>query len=56
VTPSPAAAAFAEHVRSLIRPERAPWRSFSASVATAVVQRRERMGRLLEENLGPLRG
>jgi len=56
VTPSPAAVAFAEQVRSMIQPERAPWRSFSASVATAVVKRRERMGQLLEENLGPLRG
>jgi len=56
VTPSPGAAAFAERVRALIRPEQAPWRSFSASAATAVEKRRERMERLLEADLGPLRG
>ena len=56
VTPSPAAAAFAEHVRSLIRPERAPWRSFSAAAAAAVEKRRKHIAQVLEDNLGPLRG
>ena len=56
VTPSPAAEAFAVHVRSLIHPDQAPWRSFSASAASAVLSRRERMAHVLEDNLGPLRG
>ena len=38
VTPSPAAQAFADHVRSLIHPDAAPWRTFSDAAAAAIIE------------------
>jgi len=56
VTPSPAAQAFADHVRALIDPGKAPWETFTDAAAAAIADHRERMAQFLQENLRPLRG
>jgi hypothetical protein len=55
VNPTAGGEAFAEHVRSLVRPDREPWSTFAAAVAECVVERRAEMQGILEGNLKLLR-
>lgn len=55
VAPGPGGEAFAEHIRSLIRPSEAPWSSFSTTAAGVVRDRREHMSAILEGKLSKLR-
>ena len=55
VEPGPGGEAFAEHIRSLIRPDEAPWSSFSTAAATVVRRRREHLSAILEGKLQTLR-
>jgi hypothetical protein len=55
VEPGPGGEAFAEHIRSLIRPDEAPWSSFSAAAANVVRRRREHLSAILEGKLQKLR-
>ena len=55
VEPGPGGEAFAAHIRSLIRPDEAPWSSFSTAAAGVVRQRREHLSAILEAKLQALR-
>ena len=55
VEPGAGGAAFADHIRALIRTDEPPWSSFSAAAADAVRERRTHVSELLQGNLDVLR-
>jgi Calcineurin-like phosphoesterase len=55
VQPTPCGEAFADHLRTLLRPEAAPWATFAAAVDELVSERRTAMQKILEGELKLLR-
>jgi hypothetical protein len=55
VRPTPGGEAFAEHIRSLVKPDEAPWLTFAVAVDRLVIERREDMRKILEGDLKLLR-
>ncbi len=55
VKPTPGGEAFAEHIRSLVQPDAAPWSTFAVAVDGLVSERRETMREILEGDLALLR-
>jgi len=55
VKPTPGGEAFAEHIRSLVKPGAAPWSAFARAVDEVVAERRATMKEILEGDLKLLR-
>jgi hypothetical protein len=55
VQPTPGGEAFAEHIRSLVKPGAEPWSTFAAAVDEVVDERRAAMREILEGDLKLLR-